>query len=338
MASKPPPLSLLFIALSMLSSTTTSSSSGPGIAIYWGQNGKEGTLQQACATNNYKIVILAFLTVFGSGRTPKWNFAGHCGDWSPCTKLAPQIHYCQSQNIKVFLSLGGGIGHYSLSSPQDAREVALYLFESFLSGQHGPLGSVALDGIDFDIEEGSNLFYDDLVKAINAFSTKEKRIYLSAAPQCPYPDHYLDKAIKTGLFDYIWVQFYNNPPCQYSNGNPKKLFEYWDTWTSSVLPNNTVLLGLPAAPRAAGSGFVAAEVVADEILPYIRKGSNYGGVMLWSRYYDVQTNFSEKIKGSLMMRSALKLVKAIGDGIYEGLFSILNRRYVPKSASLRADV
>ncbi|MED6137642.1 hypothetical protein PIB30_066845 [Stylosanthes scabra] len=331
MASKP--LTLLFFALSMLSSIiniisyhataqSTTTRPAPGIAVYWGQNGKEGTLQQACATNNYNIIILAFLNVFGSGQTPKWNFAGHCGDWSPCTKLEPQIKYCQSQNIKVFLSLGGGIGHYSLSSPQDARKVALYLYQNFLSGQHGPLGSVALDGVDFDIEEGSNLFYDDLVKAINAFSTQEKRIYISAAPQCPYPDHYLDKAIKTGLFDYVWVQFYNNPPCQYSNGNPKKLFEYWDTWTSSVLANNTVLLGLPAAPRAAGSGFIAGEVVADEILPYIRESSNYGGVMLWSRYYDVQTNFSDKIKGSLMVKSVLKLVKEIGDAIYDSLFSL----------------
>ncbi|MED6168183.1 hypothetical protein PIB30_009685 [Stylosanthes scabra] len=147
-------------------------------------------------------------------------------------------------------SVGNGIGHYSLSSPQDAREVALYLYQNFLSGKTGPLGNVALDGVDFDIVEGSNPFYNDLLRAINAFSTQEKIVYLSAAPQCPYPDHYLDKAIKTGLFDYIWVQFYDNPPCQYSNGNPKKLFEYWDMWTSSVLANNTVLL----RHRAAESG------------------------------------------------------------------------------------
>ncbi|MED6140528.1 hypothetical protein PIB30_094122 [Stylosanthes scabra] len=147
----------------------------------------------------------------------------------------------------------------------------------------------------------------------------------TAVSQCSYPDHYLDKAIKTGLFDYVWVQFYNNPypPCQYSNGNPKRLFEYWVTWTSSVLANNIVLLGLPAAPHAAGSGFIAGEVVADEILLYVRESSSYGGVMLalWSRYYDVQTNFSDKIKGNyLMVKSVLKLAKEIGDAIYDRLF------------------
>lgn len=301
------------------------------IAVYWGQNGNEGTLQAACASQNYGIVILAFLNVFGSGRTPQWNFAGHCGDWSPCTRLAPEIQYCQSLNIKVFLSLGGGIGDYSLNSAQDAEEVAQYLYNNFLSGQYGPLGSVALDGIDFDIEGGSNLYYDDLAKAINAFSTTDGKIYLSAAPQCPYPDYYLDAAIRTGLFDYIWVQFYNNPPCQYSNGNAVNLLNYWDTWTGAVLPNNTVLLGLPAAPGAAGSGYVSADVVKNQILPSIKQTPNYGGVMLWSRYYDLQTDFSGQIKDSLGS-ALLKSVAALADAMYECVTKTLHRLYhVPKS-------
>nr|AAB25013.1 class III acidic chitinase, AC {N-terminal} {EC 3.2.1.14} [Cicer arietinum=chickpea, cv. ILC 3279, cell culture, Peptide Partial, 30 aa] [Cicer arietinum] len=27
-----------------------------GIAVYWGQNGNEGSLQDACNTNNYQFV------------------------------------------------------------------------------------------------------------------------------------------------------------------------------------------------------------------------------------------------------------------------------------------
>lgn len=43
-------------------------------------------------------------------------------------------------------------------------------------------------------------------------------MYLRAAPQSPFPDYYSGMALHTGLFDYVWVQFYNNPPCQYSAG------------------------------------------------------------------------------------------------------------------------
>ncbi|WJX28411.1 chitinase [Trifolium repens] len=70
------------------------------------------------------------------------------------------------------------------------------------------------------------------------------------------PDLYLDKAIKTGFFDYVLVQFYNNPPCQYNTatGDATLLLKSWDAWTSLVLPNNTVFMGLPAAPSAAPSG------------------------------------------------------------------------------------
>ncbi|KAG5004931.1 hypothetical protein JHK86_029070 [Glycine max] len=58
-----------------------------GIAIYWGQNNSDDTLSSTCHTANYEIVNLAFLSVFSCARTPSWNFAGHRGDRSPCTKL-----------------------------------------------------------------------------------------------------------------------------------------------------------------------------------------------------------------------------------------------------------
>ena len=63
--------------------------------------------------------------------------------------------------------------------------------------------------IDFDIEEGSNQHWDDLARYLSGYSNKGK-VYLTAAPQCPFPDAWVGGALKTGLFDYICVQFYNN--------------------------------------------------------------------------------------------------------------------------------
>lgn len=93
-----------------------------GIVIYWGQNENEGTLASTCATNNYAIVNIAFLVVFGNGQTPVLNLAGHCNPGvGECTSLSDDIRACQSGGIKVMLSLGGGVGSYTLSSADDAR-------------------------------------------------------------------------------------------------------------------------------------------------------------------------------------------------------------------------
>lgn len=171
------------------------------------------------------------------------------------------------------------------------RQVANYLWNNFLGGQSSsrPLGDAVLDGIDFDIEGGTTQNWDELAKALSGFNPK---VYLSAAPQCPYPDAWMGGALSTGLFDYIWVQFYNNNPCEYS-GNGDNLKNSWNQWTSNQ-PSSQIFLGLPASPEAAGSGYIAPDVLNSQILPSIKTSSNYGGVMLWSRQYD--NNYSSAIK------------------------------------------
>ncbi|KAK7279865.1 hypothetical protein RJT34_24924 [Clitoria ternatea] len=271
-----------------------------GIAIYWGQNGNEGTLSEACATGKYTHVNIAFLNKFGNGQTPEMNLAGHCNPaTNSCTKFSADIKDCQSKGIKVLLSIGGGIGSYSLASPEDARNVSTFLWNTFLGGKSSsrPLGDAVLDGIDFDIELGSTANWEHLARFLKAYSRIEKSVYLSAAPQCPIPDRFLGTALNTGLFDFVWVQFYNNPPCQY-NGNITNLVNSWNRWTSTV-PARQIFLGLPAAPAAAGSGFIPADVLTSQILPVIKKSPKYGGVMLWSRFFDVQNGYSDSIIGSV---------------------------------------
>ncbi|GAU39774.1 hypothetical protein TSUD_220180 [Trifolium subterraneum] len=102
-------------------------------------------------------------------------------------------------------------------------------------------------------------------------------------------------ALKTGLFDYVWVQFYNNPPCQYSGGAISNLEDAWKQWISDI-PAKKIFLGLPASPQAAGSGFISATDLTSKVLPAIQDSSKYGGVMLWSRYYDDQSGYSSSIK------------------------------------------
>ncbi|OAY85593.1 acidic endochitinase-like [Ananas comosus] len=293
MAYKKPYSSLLF---ALLLSALAAVSRGGSIAVYWGQNGNEGTLASACATGYYAYVNLAFLTTFGNGQTPVLNLAGHCDPSSGgCTGLTSDIQSCQSSGVKVLLSLGGASGSYSLSSTADAQSVADYLWNNFLGGSSSsrPLGSAVLDGIDFDIESGGSAHYDDLANFLS-----QKQVILTAAPQCVYPDANLGPALQTGLFNYVWVQFYNNPGCEYTSGSTSNLISSWGTWTSSVQATN-IFMGLPASSDAAGSGYIPPDVLTSQVLPAIKGSAKYGGIMLWNRYYDVQNGYSAAVHGSV---------------------------------------
>ncbi|XP_065868886.1 hevamine-A-like [Euphorbia lathyris] len=287
------------LLLSIFQLSLTKPSHAGGISIYWGQNGNEGTLEATCATGKYAYVNIAFLNKFGNGQTPELNLAGHCNPANNgCTGTSTGIKSCQNRGIKVLLSLGGGIGSYNLASQTDAKNVADYLWNGFLGGKSNsvsrPLGDAVLDGIDFDIEQGSTEYWNDLARYLSEYSKRGRKVYLGAAPQCPFPDSNLGAALDTGLFDYVWVQFYNNPPCQYSSGNTVNIIDSWNQWTTSIKAGK-IFLGLPAAPRAAGSGYIPPDVLSSQILPVIKKSAKYGGIMLWSKYWDDQNGYSSAI-------------------------------------------
>ncbi|KAK4849545.1 hypothetical protein QYF36_026010 [Acer negundo] len=254
-------ISLSFVCLVLLALAVGSNAGG--IAIYWGQNGNEGTLSETCGTGNYEYVILSFLSSFGNGQTPMINLAGHCDPYSNgCTGLSSDIKSCQANGVKVMLSLGGASGSYSLASTADAKQVATYLWNNFLGGQSSsrPLGAAVLDGIDFDIEGGTDQHWNDLARFLSGYSTRGKKVHLTAAPQCPFPDAWVGNALNTDI-------------------TATKIF-----------------LGLPASPEAAGSGFIPVSDLTSKVLPAIKGSAKYGGVMLWSKYYDDQSGYSSAIK------------------------------------------
>ncbi|KAJ8900651.1 hypothetical protein K2173_025428 [Erythroxylum novogranatense] len=287
-------LPIVFLAFLMLG---VGSDAGK-IAVYWGQNLYEGSLAKACATGNYQFINVGFLVAFGNSQTPTLNLAGHCNPYTnECRTLSSQIKACQRRGVKVMLSLGGSGGSYVLTSREDAKKVATYIWNHFLAGhaKSRPFGNAVFDGVDFDIEGGTQLYWDDLARFLSKYSKRGRKVYLTAAPQCPYPDAWIGKALATGLFDYVWVQFYNNAPCQYSSGNANNLKAAWKQWTSG-LRKTKVFLGLPASLDAAGSGFIPAPELISKVLPAIKRSRNYGGVMLWSRYNDLNTGYSNAIK------------------------------------------
>ena len=297
--------------LLMMLMLAASARGSPILVTYWGQNGNEGTLSDTCQSGLYNVVILSFLYIFGEGQTPQLNLAGHCDPSSGgCQGLSSDISTCQGLGVRLLLSLGGGAGTYDLTDASDATNVADYLWNYYLGGNPSggagdrPLGSAGLDGIDLDIEQGSGIaFYGALLQALKNY---DSGLVLSAAPQCPFPDAHLGpdtpgSAVDSGLLDYVWVQFYNNPQCQYSSssGDTSALLSSWNQWSSS-LPSGSLLMGLPASSDAAPSGgFIPSDTLISSVLPQIKTSSNYGGVMLYSRYYDGISGYGSSIKSSL---------------------------------------
>jgi chitinase len=118
-------------------------------------------------------------------------------------------------------------------------------------------------------------------------STTGKSYFLTAAPQCPYPDA-ADGAMLAGAvyFDAIWVQFYNNY-CglqSFTVGSSTQNnfnFATWDNWakTVSLNPNVKIILGIPGN-TGAGAGYQSGSTLAS-IISYCKSFSSFGGVMIW---------------------------------------------------------
>ncbi|XP_027171442.1 acidic endochitinase-like [Coffea eugenioides] len=292
MAASLRPLFLAIIPLLMISSLI-SSSECQGLGFYWGENPHAGNLTEIClnGTGTYEYVAIAFLNFEGSKTV--LSIDDHCNPSIPdkCASLGPMIDFCKGQGIKVFLSLGGRPD----LSPDDAQKVADDIWNNFLnnSAGHGPLNAT-VDGIDFHIQSGSNQNLDVLAQALSAYSTPDKKVYLSAAPLCQIPDDYLDAAIRTGVFDYVWVQFFDDPSCEYRPESPSPLITSWIAWSCYLDKYNTTLfLGLTGDSDA--DGYIPCVPLVIEILLFVERFPKYGGIMmLQGKYYCLLS--SEKIR------------------------------------------
>lgn len=154
-----------------------------------------------------------------------------------------------------------------------------------------PFGDSVVDGFDFDFEstvENMPAFANEL-RTLFAEDTS-KTYYLTAAPQCPYPDAadnpMLDGAV---YFDAIWVQFYNNY-CgvnYFTTGSTTQAdfnFDSWDTWatTISLNPDVKVFLGIPGGSTAAGTGYESASTITSIVDFIVEEGyTSFGGIMMW---------------------------------------------------------
>ncbi|ORZ05904.1 glycoside hydrolase superfamily, partial [Lobosporangium transversale] len=243
------------------------------------------------------VLVLAFLHVFNSASTglPQMDLSNQCTPSNAfpgtsllhCPDTGKGVKHCQSKGKAVLLSLGGAAGAYGFKDDAEAREFAHLVWNLFLGGTSDkrPLDDAILDGVDLDIEAGAPVGYSAFVDELRSlFATdSHKRYFISAAPQCPFPDAFLGETLQTTWVDMVFVQFYNNYCGAQAFGTYNFNFEEWHNWATrtSVNKNVKIYFGVPASNTAANAGYVAPERLG-EIIDTLRcKYSSFGGVMIW---------------------------------------------------------
>ncbi|GLB36434.1 putative glycosyl hydrolase 18 family protein [Lyophyllum shimeji] len=201
------------------------------VAVYWGQNSYgavHGTdtanfqkrLSYYCADNAIDVFPIAFLNVFfGTGGLPSINLANTCNptdngtfpgtNLANCASLASDIAACQAKGKIITLSLGGASASVGFQSDSQASTFAHTIWDLFLGGSSStrPFGNAVLDGVDLDIEGGGSAYYATFVNTIRSLANgASKKYYITAAPQCVFPDGALGEVLNAASFDAVYVQ------------------------------------------------------------------------------------------------------------------------------------
>jgi chitinase len=262
---------------------------GPGLppgnhlAVYWGQDlfGRanldagslwEQPLADACAGSPYDFVILSYVTDVASGSdgTPasfQQNFSNHCTtgpqlDGAPnlteCDDIAAGVSACHKAGKNVLIAVGEqDIGLESDLDGSVGAQAAKSMWDLYLGGDAAarPFPGQNLDGVDLSYEvvpgpagPGYVQFATRLRELMNSSGGK---YYLTASPQCPFPDYSLGPGPEMVLgtipeaFDAILVQFYYNAPCDYSPTNPSGFLTRFGSWASLLRGGKPrILVGL----------------------------------------------------------------------------------------------
>ncbi|KAK8092295.1 uncharacterized protein PG998_015127 [Apiospora kogelbergensis] len=296
---------VLLLSLAATVSAGFNADAQTNVAVYWGQNSYgQATSQQRlsayCAKSTqdsmFNIIPLAFMNGI---KTPLTNFANagdNCTVYAGtqllnCPQIEEDIKTCQSNGKTIILSLGGATytegGFRSASEAQAAATNVWNLFGPNTATANRPFRSAVVDGFDFDFEAVTNNgapFAAQLRALMDAATGKP--YYLSAAPQCPYPDQAQNDILVNVRLDFVMVQFYNNY-CGVASYVPGAASQFnfnmqtWDDWARQTSKNKNVkvLIGVPAN-TGAGGGYVPAAKVA-QVIAYSKQFSSFGGIMMW---------------------------------------------------------
>ncbi|WP_086716273.1 chitinase [Streptomyces angustmyceticus] len=289
--------------------TATTARSGDGghpavpahaVTGYW-QNFDNGATVQKLGDvpGQYDIIAVAFAdaTTTPGAVTFTLDSAGLGG--YTVDQFKADIKAKQAAGKSVVLSVGGERGTVSVNDAASAANFATSLYS--LMRQYG------FDGVDIDLENGLDPTY--MSQALRSLSQKAGGdLVLTMAPQTLDMQSTSSGYFRTALnvkdiLTVVNTQYYNSGSmlgCDgkvYSQGTVDFLTAPACIQLEGGLAPSQVGLGLPASPRAAGSGYVAPGVV-NAALDCLTKGTGCGsfkpartypglrGAMTWSTNWD----------------------------------------------------
>ncbi|KAI5864100.1 glycoside hydrolase family 18 protein [Durotheca rogersii] len=286
------------------------------IAIYWGQNSAgvsdaskaQRSLSEYCASTNVDIIPIGFLSSTDPVTIDLSNMKDN-------NNIGEEITACQLSGKTVLMSVGGATLATGFATAEAAAAAADQVWGMFGPVGAGdasaarPFGAAVVDGFDLDIEAPLahvGAFAARLRAHLDAANGAAggRRFYLSAAPQCPFPDRNNAELLHgpgAVRFDFVMVQFYNNEGCDVrafapggagagagAGGGGGFNMAQWDAWARSAAaadhPAVKVFLGVPGAESAvapAQRGSYAAPAALAPIVAYSRQFPSFGGVMVW---------------------------------------------------------
>jgi chitinase len=149
-----------------------------------------------------------------------------------------------------------------------------------------------------DNESGDSTGYSTFVSRMrsNFAQDTSKTYYLTAAPQCPYPDQSVPLDICTQL-DYVWVQFYNNGDCNVARSGFIEAVQNW----SGGIGDARLFIGAVASAADGDQGYVDSDTFISALEEIEGMNlTNFGGAMLWEAQLAVNNdNYQEAVAAAL---------------------------------------
>ncbi|GGC88535.1 chitinase [Enterococcus wangshanyuanii] len=279
----------------------------------WASKGRDGYKQGTSANISladvnkaYNVVPVSFMKSDGVNRIPTF---------APYNKtdaaFRQDVATLNSQGRAVLLALGGADAHIQLQAGDE---------QAFANEIIRQVETYGFDGLDIDLEQSAITAGDNqtvipaaLKTVKNHYKAQGKNFIITMAPEFPYlkPGAAYEKYITSldGYYDYIAPQLYNQGGdgvwvdeimkwIPQSNDALKYEFLYYmsdsmihGTRTFLKIPNDKLVLGLPANVDAAGSGYVIDPTAVYKALDQLKKDGNpIKGLMTWSANWDVGSN------------------------------------------------
>lgn len=283
----------------------------------WASKGRDGYKQGTSASLNlsevnqaYNVVPVSFMKSDGTTRIPTFKPYNQTD-----TAFRQEVAQLNSQGRAVLLALGGADAHIQLVKGDE---------QAFANEIVRQVETYGFDGLDIDLEQlaitaGDNQTVIPAALKIvkDHYRAQGKNFIITMAPEFPYLK--LGAAYETyitslnGYYDYIAPQLYNQGGdgvwvdeimTWVAQSNDALKYEFLYYMSDSLIhgtrgylqiPNDKLVLGLPANRDAAGSGYVVeATPVAKTFDQLAKDGNPIRGLMTWSANWDVGQDVNGK--------------------------------------------